>query len=64
MMKFTPAILYSCIFVVDGGYSPVDHWMSARNDNFLKAGDISRLDITVLSSALSSPFLWVWMKLV
>ena len=37
MMKFTPAILYSCIFVVDGGYSPVDHWMSARNDNFLKA---------------------------
>ena len=57
MTKFTPAILYSCILVDAGGYSPLDHWMSDKKDNFLNAGDISRLDITVFSDALSSPFL-------
>ena len=40
----------------------VDHWTRARKLNFLKAGLISRLLITLLSLAFNSPNLWVAIK--
>ena len=62
MIKGIWAILYRFVFVVAGGWRFVDHWIRARKLNFLKAGLISRLLITFLSLALSSPCLWVWIK--